>query len=856
MTPGNLSRAEAAQRAAHVRVLRYDVALDVSEAPRPEQPFFGTRTTVTFTSAAPATFLDFMDGEVDALVVNGAPRQVRYADHRIPLDGLRTDAENVIEVSARGRYSRSGEGLHRFVDPVDGATYLYTQYEPADARRVFACFEQPDLKAPFVLTLTAPEGWTLLSNQSEVSREPAGEGLVRARFAPTQPISTYITAVVAGPYHRVTDTWQNGDASVPLSWLCRASLAEHLDADELSTITKQGLSFYTREFGRYVWGKYDQILVPEYNLGAMENPGLVTFTEAYLFRGRATRAQHAGRANTILHEMAHMWFGDLVTPRWWDDLWLKESFAEYMGAHASVAATYFTDAWVAFGGKRKAWAFKQDQLPTTHPIVADITDLEAAKQNFDGITYAKGAAALRQLVAFVGVDAFFAGARAYFAEHAFGSATLADLLAALERTSGRDLGAWSRAWLQTSGVDTLTPLPTIQDGRLAELAIGQDSRDARSGEPTARPHRLGVGLYALKDGALTRTRLVEVELDGAARTLVPDVAGESVPAAVLLNDGDLTYAKVAFDEGSLATWREHLGTLADPLARVIVWAGLWNMARDAQLPAADYVEIVLRQGSAETDASTLAALAANLEAAVERLSPPQGRDALREATAERLWGLAEAAPAGGDPQLTWVRTFARLAAGVPATADRLQGLLVGSAGLPGLVLDPDLRWLLWRALASVGEATQDELDAELRRDDTASGRTGQLACLARRPAADVKADAWQRLLTPGSLSNDHVDALLEGFAVPGQDALVAPYAEPYFEVLTDVWRDHSIGIAQRLVSGLFPHGDADGSAPEQHALVRRVDAWLAGHADAPGALRRVVVEERDHLLRALQAQSA
>ncbi|WP_240645843.1 aminopeptidase N [Georgenia sp. SYP-B2076] len=871
-TTANLTRAEARDRSAHLRVSDYHVRLDLSGAPDPARATFPSVTTVRFTSSAPTTFLDFL-GEVRSVVVNGRsldPAEV-YDGARVLLDGLAGD--NVVTVEADALYSRSGEGLHRFVDPVDGQTYLYTQYEPADARRVFADLEQPDLKASFTFEVTAPAGWHVLSNQPVAvvdhlgDAAGTGDAVSRWTFAPTPPMSTYLTAVVAGPYHRVTGGWRGplpdgGELDVPLGVLCRASLAEHLDADRILEVTRQGLDLYHREFAYpYPWGKYDQVFVPEYNLGAMENPGCVTFTESYVFRSAATRAQYQARANTILHEMAHMWFGDLVTPRWWDDLWLKESFADYMGAHASVAATEFSDAWVSFANRRKAWAYTQDQLPTTHPVVADIADLEAAKQNFDGITYAKGASVLKQLVAYVGTEEFFAGAREYFAEHAFSSTTLEDLLRALERTSGRDLTEWARLWLQTAGTSTLRA-DVVPDGdRIGRLFLHQDAADPVTGASVPRPHRLAVGLYALQedDGGtrLVRTRRLELDVTGAA-TEVAEAAGLPLPALVLVNDDDLTYAKVRLDPTSLATATDHLGALTQTLPRSLVWSALWNATRDALLPAADYLALVLRHGGAETDSAVLAGLTLNAVVAVERYAPAGRRAARRAELADGSWAQLRAAAPGSDAQLVWARSFARAAATVPAAAPRVRGLLDGTLVVPGLPLDPELRWSLWQSLASVGAATTEELNAELVRDPTADGATQHLAALTALPDPAVRASAWATLMRPGGLTNDHVDATIAGFTQPLHAELTAPYAPRYFDALRQVWAEHSIEIAGRLVRGLFPgHQDATpGQEPEEHPVARLAAAWLQQNADAPAALRRLVVEAHDHLLRALRAQLA
>jgi aminopeptidase N len=826
MSSANLSAAETAVRSQHVTVRSYRVELDLTAAEDAAVTGFSTTTAVELDAVSPDTWLDFIGESVESVTVNGRDVPVRYDGARILLTGL--GPSNSVTVAATAAYSRSGEGMHRFVDPVDAQTYLYTQYEPADARRVFACFEQPDMKAPFVFTVHAPIGWTVLSNRDAVARSEAG-GAQTVTFGPTLPISTYLTAVIAGPYHRVEGSWRRGELEVPLGVFCRKSLAAHLDADEILEVTRHGLDFFAENFDYpYPWGKYDQVFVPEYNLGAMENPGCVTFTERYVFRGAATRAQHEARATTILHEMAHMWFGDLVTMRWWDDLWLKESFADYMGTLATAEATGFEDAWVAFANRRKAWAYLQDQLPTTHPIVADIVDLEAAKLNFDGITYAKGAAVLKQLVAYVGRDAFFEGARRYFREHAFGNTTLADLLTALERTSGRDLTAWSRAWLQTSGITTLR----VDDDGAERTIVPSD----------VRPHRLAVGWYDPDaSGAFVRTRRQEFDVAGEPVALI------GAAALVVVNDDDLTYAKARLDAESLETVAASLSRVADPLTRGLLWSALWNAARDGELPADRYLSIVADHAKAELDVALQAAVLGHAQFAIEHYVPEPERDARGSAWLRTSWEGLWCAPAASDSQLAWARAVADAAAFDDEHADDIRGMLLGASSAPdGLPLDPDLRWSLWTSLSAVGRATEDDLRAELERDDTASGRTALIGALAARPEPEVKEAAWRSALTDPTLSNDHLDATIAGFRAGRHRDLTAAYDTDYFGSLNDVWRRRSIELAERIVVGLFPRADS----------VDDVDSWLDGNADAPAALRRLVVERRDHLARDLRVREA
>ncbi|WP_334171165.1 aminopeptidase N [Sinomonas sp.] len=876
MSNENLSRDEAAERARLINVESYHVTLDLRAAEDPGSTTFETTSVIDFSAVPGAcTFADFVGEAVTSVVLNGRllDESSVYDGARIRLDGL--EGRNRLEVTALARYSRSGEGLHRFVDPADGSTYLYTQCEPADARRYFANFEQPDLKAAIAFTVLAPSPWVVSANGPAVTRaelhaDGASLGVARWDFGPTPPMSTYLAAVLAGPYHYAEDSWTGTAAdpsgagtaplTIPLAAYCRASLAEHFDADRIFALTKSGLDFYHSVFSpAYPWGKYEQAFVPEYNLGAMENPGLVTFTEHYVFASRAADSQYEGRANTLLHEMAHMWFGDLVTMRWWDDLWLKESFAEYMGTLGVERATDWETSWVNFANRRKAWAYVQDQLPTTHPIVADVPDLEAAEQNFDGITYAKGASVLKQLVAYVGEDAFFAAAREYFEKHAYGNTSLSDLLDALARASGRPMDEWAAAWLQTAGLPLLEPEVEYDGGRLAALAVRQTALDPVTGISAPRPHRLRVGLYSRGvDGRIERTRGVDVEIAGGPSgelTEVPALAGLPAPDLILVNDEDLTYAKVRLDPTSSATVRASLGDIADPLARALCWTALWHEVRDGGAPARDYVRAVAAFGPSESTIGVLLTVLDNARTAIERYACAGERDALREEYLARVAGHLKEADPGSDPQLAWARALARGSRFGGGQLALVRSLLDDDGAVPGIAADAELRWSLWQALAARGEADEHALEAELERDATARGRVGWALALAARPTPDAKAEAWSAVVERDDLSNELLSATIGGFGL-GSAELLLPFQERYFSSLGKVWAERSNEMASRIVSGLFPGSDLDpDAAPEDDGVLRRADAWLADHAEAPRALRRIVVEQRDHLRRALVAQS-
>ncbi|WP_420114116.1 aminopeptidase N [Pseudactinotalea sp.] len=851
--PGeNLTRAEAAERAAVVRTHSYDVELDLTRG----ADVFGSTTVVRFSATTGAsTFIDLIASVVHEVVLNGVsldPAEV-FGDSRIQLENLAE--ENELRVVADGAYMNTGEGLHRFVDPVDDEVYLYSQFEVADTRRVFAVFEQPDLKATFTFTVTAPDHWQVISNSPAPEPTHAGEGTAVWSFEPTPVLPCYVTAIVAGPYHRETSTLTSSDGrEIPLGVFCRASLAEHLDTQNIVDITTAGFAFYEKAFDMpYPYAKYDQLFVPEFNAGAMENAGCVTFVENYVFRSKPTEATVERRVVTILHELAHMWFGDLVTMRWWDDLWLNESFAEYASTLATAEATRWTQAWTTFSSLEKSWAYRQDQLPSTHPIVADMVDLEAVEVNFDGITYAKGASVLKQLVAWVGQDAFLAGVQQYFKKHAYGNTELRDLLVELEATSGRDLSAWSKVWLEEAGVTLLRPeIETDSQGRISSFTIRQETPQEMS---SLRPHRLAVGGYDVQpDGTLTRTQHIELDIDGAA-TPVPQLVGLDRPDIVLVNDDDLAYAKVRLDHESLTAATQHLSGFTDSLPRTLVLAGAWDMTRDGETPGRLFVDLVLGNIASETDSTVVMVLLRQLASTVDHYVDPRVRDELSTRVADRLWELAVAAEAGSDSQLQFVKAFAGRAETEEQTA-RLRALLDGAEDVPGLVVDTDLRWDLLAGLASAGAASEDDIATELASDGTAAGQRAAASARAALPNADAKAAAWRDVVEDDKLPNAVQAAVIGGFGRSADRELLVPFVEPYFDAIEKVWDHRTNEIAQNIVSGLYPSQLADIDNAYGVDVLARTDAFLEALGDRVPALRRLVVESRDSARRALDAQRA
>ncbi|MBW5250385.1 aminopeptidase N [Streptomyces sp. P01-B04] len=851
--PGtNLTREEAQERARLLTVDAYEIDLDLSGAQ--EGGTYRSVTTVRFDSAEAGaeTFIDLVAPAVHEVELNGRALDVAavFRDSRIALAHL-VAGSNELKVVADCSYTNTGEGLHRFVDPVDEQAYLYTQFEVPDARRVFASFEQPDLKATFRFTVKAPSGWTVISNSP--TPEPKDDVW---SFEPTPRISTYITALIVGPYHSVHSSYEKDGQSVPLGIYCRPSLAEYLDADAIFDVTRLGFDWFQEKFDyAYPFAKYDQLFVPEFNAGAMENAGAVTIRDQYVFRSKVTDAAYETRAETILHELAHMWFGDLVTMEWWNDLWLNESFATY----TSIACLAYADgsqwphSWTTFANSMKTWAYRQDQLPSTHPIMADIRDLDDVLVNFDGITYAKGASVLKQLVAYVGTDAFFQGVQAYFKAHAFGNTRLSDLLGALEKTSGRDLKTWSKAWLETAGINILRPeIETDANGHVTSFTVLQEAPAlpaGAKGEPTLRPHRIAIGCYGLDaaSGKLVRTDRIELDVDGE-RTTVPFPAGTARPAVILLNDDDLSYAKVRLDEESLRVVTEHLGDFTESLPRALCWASAWDMTRDGELATRDYLSLVLSGVGKESDIGVVQSLHRQVKMALDMYAAPEWREAGLTQWTEATLAHLRAAEPGSDHQLAWARAFAATARN-PQQLDLLQALLDGTEAIEGLAVDTELRWAFVERLAATGLLDDEEIDAEYARDRTAAGERHAAAARAARPSQEAKAEAWASVVESDKLPNSLQEAVIGGFVQTDQRELLAPYTEKFFAAVKDVWDSRSHEMAQQVAIGLYP------ALHVSQETLDATDAWLAS-AEPGAALRRLMSESRSGVERALKARAA
>jgi aminopeptidase N len=842
--PGtNIKQAEAAERSEIVKVASYRIDLDLTTGAE----HFRVKTTIAFAGLKPGatTYIDCVGSKVISAKLNGAEFDPKFDGETIYLPAIA--AENILEIEHDGIYSNSGEGLHRFVDPADDEVYLYTQFETGDARRMYACFDQPDQKATFTISTITPKHWEVISNYSiESSKELDGDKKF-TQFAPSQVISTYVTAIVAGAYTSVHDEYK-GEKTIPLGIYARKSFFKYVDADNIFEVTKQGFAYFEKTFGlAYPFGKYDQIAVAEYNWGAMENVGCVTFHEDVLiFRSKVTERNYVSRATTIHHEMAHMWFGDLVTMKWWDDLWLNESFAEWASYQSVSESTKYTEAWTEFNSLRKNWAYRVDQLSTTHPIATEMEDLDAVRTNFDGISYAKGASVLQQLVAHVGRDNFIKGLRLYFSKHAFGNTTLKDLIDELEAASGRDLTPWVSTWLRTAGVNTLRPVIELDGDTYKKLSIAQEAPKMPVGSKELRPHRLHVGLFDIKDGALTRRKSVELDIAGAL-TEVTALAGEKLADLVLINDKDQTYAKLRFDDRSIETMKSHLGSLNDSLARGVIWASLWDSCRDGELSASSYISIALNALKSESDISIVAATLMQIDTALFAYASDQNREMLRNQVAVAVEAMLDASKPGSDHQLQFAKSFANTAV-TTEQFERIKSILDGSVN--GLVIDAELRWSIFISGVKRGIFGPADIDRETENDKTAHGKQYGAMAYAAIPTAAAKSAVFNSV-TVDDLSNTIHSYKCRGFNDPLHSEILAGFVDQYFDVLLKVWETKGFEIAETTATLLFP------SWVISEETVKKAQHWLdVTGKDASHALRRAILEGRDAMTRALKARAA
>ena len=842
----NITRAEAVSRFEVVANPKYTVALTIDG----KGETYSCVASINFDAKNGAeTWLDLISPLVDSIWLNGAELKVSevFDGTRIKLANLKE--KNSVQVKANCSYMNTGEGLHRHIDPVDNEVYIYTQFEVADSRRVFPVFEQPDIKGTLALTVTAPSKWTLISNSPTPSSVKVNEEMSTWSFAVTPTMSSYLYALCAGPYFKKTDVYKGKFGSYPLAVFVRPSLAEFLDHEEIFEITKQGFAWFEEKFQvGYPFPKYDQIFVPEFNAGAMENVGCVTFRDEYIFRSRTTKTAYESRANTILHEMAHMWFGDLVTMKWWNDLWLNESFAEWAAHWASTGATKYNEAWTLFHVQRKAWAYRQDQLPSTHPIAANMPDLDSVYENFDGITYAKGASALRQLVAWVGEENFLKGLKAYFDKHAWKNTELTDLLSELSISSGRDLESWTKLWLQSSGATLLRPqIQTDANNVITNATIQQEPPSSPPGlPPVLRPHRLVVGTYEKQGTKLVRTNRFEIDVEGK-ETKVAELVGLKRPALILVNDDDLTYAKIRLDDVSLNTATKEIASIESSLSRALIWGAVWDMVRDGEVGTGKYLDLVLAGLAAETDIGLVQQVLMQCRSAIDVYADRKNRIPYNTKFADGLQSLLAKSENGSDRQLALVRSFSAVAT-TDLQINRVAEILDGKEKIQGLNIDTDLRWTLLRRLVVMGKRDLAAIEEELTRDDTAMGREHAAGAKAAIPTFEAKQIAWTLVTTNESLPNSEIHSALGGLSYIDHAEIMKNFIDKYFDSVATLWNSRTHEIGQSLVTGLFP------SSNITQEVIEKSDKFLAENKDLAVGARRIIIEQRDALARALRAQ--
>ena len=842
----NISQQEARERAQLISNVSYraKVVLD------PKLDTFLCESTINFSAKDNATtWIDLIAPKVNSVTLNGIELSVAEVFDGARINLPKLNSENELTINANCAFMNTGEGLHKHTDPQDGEVYLYTQFEVADCRRFMPVFEQPDIKATLQLTAIAPKHWTLISNSTTPTPQIHDSNFNIWEFNITKKISSYLFALCAGPYEKFEDEYKGEFGTYPFGIYLRSSLKQHLDADEIFEITKQGFKWFESKFKiGYPFEKYDQVFVPEFNAGAMENAGCVTFRDEYVFRSRTTKTAYESRANTILHELAHMWFGDLVTMRWWNDLWLNESFAEWAAHWASTGATKYQEAWTLFHVQRKAWAYRQDQLPSTHPIAAKMPDLDSVYENFDGITYAKGASALKQLVSWVSEDKFLIGLQNYFLKHKWQNTELSDLLAELSASSGRDLADWSQVWLETAGATLLRPnIEADENGTITKAEIEQLPPSSPAGlPPVLRPHRLLVGLYEKVNDRLICLEKIELDVVGT-KTEVKELVGKPRPDLILINDDDLTYAKIRLDEVSINTATNYIGKIDSSLSRALIWGAMWDMLRDAEVSTKDFLHLVINGIKEESDIGVIQQLLLQLRTAIDMFANRAARVGYLETLAEQLKSAWQQSEPASDKQLAFIRAWSHVAQ-TDSDLELIRNILDGTVVINGLKVDPELRWTLLRRLVVTNKASEVDIAAELTKDPTAMGQEQAAGARAALPSKAAKEKTWKELISNEKLTNSEIHSMLAGFHHVDHLEVLKEFVDLYFNSVSQLWNARTHEIGQSLVTGLFP------VTVVSQEVVEKADEFLANNPDLPTGAKRIIVEQRDSLARSLKAQ--
>jgi aminopeptidase N len=826
----NLTRVEAGARSALIDVTGYCVDLDLAQGPTT----FESTSTVRFSCSEPgaATFLDVKPQRLHRATLNDV--QISSTDfdgERIALTGLAL--ENEVVVTATMSYSNDGQGLHRAVDSADERHYVYGHSFLDAAPRIFACFDQPDLKAPYDVSVTAPPEWIVLGNGAAMH---TGEG--RWVLATTKPLATYFFTVCAGPYVSVTAVHDG----ISLGIHARASLREPLErqAEQMLTITRQSFDYYHRLFGiRYPFGDYHQVYVPEFNAGAMENPGCVTLRDQYVFRGATTHDELLTRSNTISHEMAHMWFGDLVTMRWWDDLWLNESFAEYMSHRTLCEATEFTDAWVDSSMARKTWGYAAERMPSTHPVAGSpAPDAQSALQNFDGISYAKGAATLRQLIAHIGDDAFIAGVAQYLSSHAYGNAALVDFLGAMERAGGKDLRGWADAWLRTAGLDAISVETVTEQGSITKATV---RRTPPAAHPADRPHSFDVAGFSR--GTEVFRVVTTVDHDEIA---LLELEGQLTARMLIPNATDLTWANIKLDAATVAAARAELCEVPQAQARAVVWTALIDGVALAEIDPRHLLAVLATSWPRESNQSIINRVGLQMTGRIiPAFIPVDEQDGAYALMAEAAASMLAQAEPGSSRALVAARCVATLS----AEEDLLRGWLSGQQLPEGLAGDSDFRWVVLGNLARRGVIGSAEMDAALDQDHTMAGNLKWLQAKASAPDVSAKVWAWEQITGEYGRSNSELNALAAGFWHASDQDVLRPYVARYFSDVPALSARVGEDALARVAALAYPGSLVEGSTADQSAAALR-------RGDLSASVRRAMVDADSQLREALASRAA
>ena len=852
-----LTQAEAAARAAAVSGVSYSIRLGLTAG----SVSFTGRADVRFTlsqSAEGSIFLCFRGQTIQAMRLNGSDVATpAWNGYRLTLDQglLKRGAENRLEVEYENAFDTGGDGVFRFVDPEDGAEYIYTNFEPYEAHRMAPLFDQPDIKARLTLEVLAPSEWVVLANGAERAAGPVeADGRTLRTFTETPPLSTYLFAMTAGAFvgERRELRLPGRAEAIPVGLWSRRSLATHLEHDRFHEMTEQAFLYFGALFGReYPFDKLDHVFAPEFATGAMENVGLIIYHEQYLFRSRPTASDITSLTEVVFHEIAHMWFGNLVTMRWWDDLWLNESFATYVSYLCLTEGAPYPDAWRDFNVQLKGWALREDDAPTTHPIAGSVLDTDQTFLNFDGITYGKGGAVLKQLGARLGREGFAAGLRLYFQRHAFANATLADFLAALEEGSGVPLADWSAQWLRTSGPNRFAAeVAEGPGGSIASLSVRQE---VVSGDPVLRQHLMRIALI-YPDRSGVRIEGHELLLDGE-RAHVPSATGRPLPLAVIPNHDDLAVGKIALDAATIRFATERLEEIPDGLLRQVTWTAMWELVRDGSFSASDYAALLVARLPEERDASIVQQIVESTLGSLLLRYLPDGE---RERWGSRIVEVARARLArGGDEgtRIVWSRILV-LASVTPRDIEESWQVAAGETPLEGVEIDQDHRWTLLIRGASHGLPQRAaRLRAEAERDPSDRGERALLSAAAAEPSIPAKRAAWEKILTPsGHGSVSRTLAATAGFAWPWQRELLAPYQPLLADALQTLGASDVTFARDWFRAASFGFwGDPVGMLEVADKLIDRLGDPTSGVPAVDAArLRRFTLTERDALVRILR----